>query len=129
MDFDKNKTLEELENQNWGEPEFGSHLVTTCHHLRRKSLSQFTPEDLRLMIGQKISLSYLLPLALEVLGENPLAGGDLYKGALLQNALGVNPEFWQAHPELRDEINAIVQDLECAIEKISPFIEAFKKGA
>jgi hypothetical protein len=37
--FDRTKCLQELEHDDWGEPTFSSHLVTTCHRLRRKPLS------------------------------------------------------------------------------------------
>lgn len=61
--FDRSKTLQELEQSDWGEPEFDSHLVTTCHRLRRVPLDQFTVEDLRIMIGQNIGLPFLVPMA------------------------------------------------------------------
>jgi len=65
------KTLQELEGHDWGEPNFPSHLVITCHTLRRKPLRDFTVEDLRIMIGQNIGLNYLIPLAIEHLGSSP----------------------------------------------------------
>jgi CDI immunity proteins len=48
------QTLEQLENEVWGEPEFHSHLVLTCHSLRKKPIDQFTVEDLRIMLGQDV---------------------------------------------------------------------------
>ncbi|WP_136658755.1 contact-dependent growth inhibition system immunity protein [Nitratireductor sp. XY-223] len=81
------KTLEELEGDDWGEAEDGSPLVQTCHALRRKPLDQFSTEDLRVMIGQDIGLYHLLPRAIDVLRENPLASGDLYEGDLLVSVL------------------------------------------
>ena len=77
------KTLEQIENDDWGEPEFDSHLVKTCHRLRRKPLEEFTTEDFRIMIGQNISLEHLVPRAIEKLREEPLAEGDYYGGDLL----------------------------------------------
>jgi len=65
--LDRNKSLNELENLDWSEPTYHSTLVTTCHTLRRKSLNKFTVEDLRIMIGQTINLSYLVPMAVEAL--------------------------------------------------------------
>ena len=46
-------TLEELEGEVWGEPEFDSHLVSTCHQLRKRPIEDFTTEDLRIMIGKR----------------------------------------------------------------------------
>jgi hypothetical protein len=62
---ERSKTLQELEGQDWGDSDFPSYLVRTCHALRRKPLRDFTVEDLRIMIGQNIGLNYLMPLAIE----------------------------------------------------------------
>ena len=78
----KNKTLEQLEGKSWGEPTYSSHLVRTCTALGKKPLKDFTVEDLRIMIGQKFSLKFLLPLAIEALEDNVLAEGDYYPGDL-----------------------------------------------
>lgn len=64
-------TLEALENDVWEPPEFASNLVTTLHRLRKKPLDQFTTEDLRIQIGQGLSLPYLMPLALDSLEIDP----------------------------------------------------------
>ncbi len=36
MKVDLNNTLEQLDKQDWGEPEYDSYLVKTCHQLRKK---------------------------------------------------------------------------------------------
>ena len=82
-DFDRSKSLQHLEGQDWGEPTYDSHLVTECHRLRRIPLRDFTAENLRIMIGQQIGLPYLIPLALEMLRGDPFTAGDLYEGDLL----------------------------------------------
>jgi hypothetical protein len=46
------------------------------------------------MIGQNESLIYLIPLALEELGKNILAEGDLYEGDLLTNVLKIDADYW-----------------------------------
>ncbi len=77
------KTLDELEHSVVKEPPFDSYLVTTCYRLRKKPIDEFTVEDLRIMVGQKIGLPHLLPLAIAVLEREPLAEGDFYPGDLL----------------------------------------------
>jgi len=89
------KTLEELDGQDWGEPNFDSYVVTNCHRLRRVPLKDFTAEDLRLMIGQQISLEYLVPLALDRLAENPLTEANFYPGDLLNSVVQIPLDFWQ----------------------------------
>lgn len=80
-------TLEELEDEVWGEPDFHSRLVLTCHALRKKDLDRFTTEDLRIMVGQTISMPILLPRAIAVLERDPLAEGDFFPGDLLSALL------------------------------------------
>jgi hypothetical protein len=98
--FDRNKSLQELDGQDWGEPTFDSSVVTTCHRLHRKPLNQFTVEDLRIMIGQQISLPVLIPLALERLEADSLAEGDFYPGDLLSAVSRIDKKFWLNHGEL-----------------------------
>jgi len=69
--MDINKTLDQLENNIWGEPQYSSYLVKECHRLRKVQLKDFSPADLRVMIGQSISLKYLIPLALDILENDP----------------------------------------------------------
>lgn len=64
----------------WGELTFESHVVKTCHTLRKKPLELFMIEDLRIMIGQQISLRILLPLALEQLEVDPLWDSGVIPG-------------------------------------------------
>ncbi|MDB6068275.1 MAG: hypothetical protein JWR26_4483 [Pedosphaera sp.] len=105
--LDRNKSLQELEGQDWGEPNFESHLVQECHRLHRVPLCEFTVEDLRIMIGQRFSLKYLVPLALEQLLIDPMAEGAFYAGDLLASVLRAGRQFWQDHPDLRNEASAI----------------------
>ena len=107
IEFDKTKSLQELENEEWGEANFDSHLVQECHRLRRIPLNMFTVEDLRIMIGQNIGLDYLMPLAIEKLEQNPLAEGDFYAGDLLVNVWRVEPDFWPKLPPLKTKVTKI----------------------
>lgn len=98
MKFDnkwKQKTLETLENSIWAKPEFDSNLVITCHQLRKKQLKNFKIEDLRIMIGQNISLQFLIPLAIEELNNNILAKGNFYEGDLLKMVLTSDVRYWK----------------------------------
>lgn len=106
------KTLQEIDGQDWGEPTYPSYLVINCHRLRHVPLKDFTVEDLRLMIGQKIGLPYLVPLALDVLHDDPLAQGDMYPGDLLTNVLRLPDEFWSLNSEWRQQLEKIIAQLE-----------------
>jgi len=108
INFYLDKTLEELESTIWEDPDFPSGLILKCHSLRKKKLVEFTIEDLRVMIGQKISLQYLIPVVLKTLEKNPFVEGNLYKGDLFDQVLRVEQDFWAYHKELRHKLNEII---------------------
>ena len=108
-EFDRSKTLQELEGDDWGKPEFQSHVVTNAHRLHRVPVREFTLEDLRLLISQQIGLQYLIPIALERLHGDPFVEGDCYPGDLLAAVLRADSRFWIASPELRAEAARIAQ--------------------
>lgn len=117
---DRTKTLQDLDGQVWPEPAHSSHLVTTCHRLRRKPLDQFTPEDLRILIGQNISLDVLIPLAIERLEQDPLIAGDLYPGDLLATVTRVEPAFWERHPRYAEDVRHILHLAQSRLNDIDP---------
>lgn len=95
-------TIEYIEQDYWGdEAPYNSHLVTTIYKLRKKNLEEFTPEDLRIVIGQNFSLPILIPKAIDRLEKDILAEGDFYPGDLLKNVLTITPKFWSDYPELK----------------------------
>lgn len=104
MPAEREQTLTQLENDDWGPPSVQSHLVTECHRLRKKPLQEFSIEDLRIMIGQGIGLKYLVPNAIERLTEEPLLEGDYYPGDLLNAVLRVEKSYWQSHPDQRRRV-------------------------
>jgi hypothetical protein len=108
-EYDRSKSLQELEGKDWGEPEFQSHVVTNAHRLRRVPLCEFAVEDLRLMIGQEVGLQYLIPLALEHLRAAPFIEGDCYPGDLLVSVLQADSSFWLVSPQLRRDAAEIVE--------------------
>ena len=106
--FSLHKSLQELDGKDWGEPNYPSFLVTECHRLCRVPLRDFTPENLRMLIGQQIGLEYLVPLALEELSRDPWVSGDFYEGDLLQQVLRLPDTFWQAHPDWQAAFSIVV---------------------
>ncbi|CAI6086593.1 hypothetical protein PAECIP112173_05049 [Paenibacillus sp. JJ-100] len=123
---DLTKTLEELEDARWREPNFTSQLVLKIHELRKKALGEWSEEDLRLVILQQMSLDILLPIALERLIENPLASGDLYIGDLFCSVLKVDKEYWEDHKELKNELNEVIRVYEEARETIEEQISKYR---
>ncbi len=110
MEFDRHKSLEQLEGHAWPPPsKSDTSVVKECLRLRRIPLREFSPGDLRISIGQNISLKYLVPIALEQLRENPLIDSKYYPGDLLVSLLSADAQFWPDHPELRDQLIAITE--------------------
>lgn len=122
--FDRYKTLDEIEGQECGVSDFDSHLVTTCLELRKKPISSFTVEDLRIMIVQEFGLDYLIPLALETLEDNILSEGDLYCGDLLNTVLKVNEKFWRSNPSYKNDLIDIFEE---NIKDLTNKLDLFRK--
>jgi hypothetical protein len=125
--FDRNKTLQELEGEDWGNPEFDSHLVVTCHELRKKPIGSFEVEDLRIMIGQNLSLDYLIPLALETLEDDIYADGDFDCGDLLNAVFRVELKFWNKNPIYRSDLeNIISKNIKDLQDMLTTFRDRFR---
>ena len=119
-------TLDQLENTDWGEPSFSSYLVRTCYALRKKPLQDFTIEDLRIMIGQSISLEYLMPLAIRELSKNILAEGDFFPGDLLKVVLSAEGGFWEKHPGIWQRMMTIFKQHSAIFEDNKEYKEVNK---
>ena len=113
MKLEKNwrqKNLESLEKDFWDKPEYDSDLVTRCHELRKLPLDSFTTENLRIMIGQQISLDYLIPLALEVLTNDLFAEGDFFEGDLLKNVSTIEIDFWNKNKNYWATLDNLIKE-------------------
>ncbi|MEU9194463.1 contact-dependent growth inhibition system immunity protein [Streptomyces hundungensis] len=109
---DLDRSLEELERDCWpAPPAEATRLAATVHKLRRRPIRELTVEHLRLLIRQDVGLAHLLPLALEVLRDDPMAEGDLFGGDLLSAVLATNPAVWEQWPSLGRELTRIVSKL------------------
>ena len=104
-------TLEQIENDVWPDPGPSTHLVSTCHELRKVPIAKLSVENLRMLIAQNIGLAHLLPVALDHLERDPWAAGDFHEGDLLESVLRTDPAFWAAHAELRMRLDEVVVNL------------------
>lgn len=103
------KTLAELEGSA-PKQSTGSYVIETVHRLYSLPIGRFSVEDLRIMLGQRRGVAYLLPLALQQLEDNPLAEGDFYEGDLLLAALDAGSGHWKPHSiELRRAVKVARQ--------------------
>ncbi|MGA0559421.1 contact-dependent growth inhibition system immunity protein [Larkinella sp. VNQ87] len=102
------QTLETLEEQRWEEPDFADNRQQKIQALRQTPLTQFSIEDIRFLIENRVSLPYLIPLALEKLNKNPFCEGDYYPGDLLQSVLNVDLSFWLTNRSLWQYIHQLI---------------------
>jgi hypothetical protein len=110
-------TIQQMEGEDWGDPEPDSTvLIRRCAELRRKPLTEFTVEDLRIMLGQQIAVPILLPIALDVLVENPRAEGDFYPGAVLRLPASV----WASRPSEQHRLFTAVGAVDVAAMRQLP---------
>jgi hypothetical protein len=104
------KSLEELDAQRWGDPPAGATpLVERVHRLRTVMLRDLSMEDLATLLGQREGEEWIVPLALDRLEEDPLAGA-FYPGQILANLLRVTG-YWERFPRDLARLSAIRQDL------------------
>ncbi|MBP0967592.1 MAG: hypothetical protein J5722_08155 [Oscillospiraceae bacterium] len=113
-DMIMNKSIEELEQDVWGEPELRSHVAVTCTQARKKPIGQLTDEELRCMIGQKTGLPYLLPLAVAHIQQEPLLEASMFPGDLLTVMLRLEPDIWA--PDTLERFRAILRENRQTIE-------------
>lgn len=103
------KTLDEMEGVVWGPPTFDSGLVIRCHALRCKPVDEFSLDDIRVMIGQNISLPILVPLALQVMEVDPLVETRGAPGGLLWGVLNADRGSLANSPQLLERIRAVTE--------------------
>ncbi len=132
INFDTNKSVEQLESSYWkDELKYQTGLIEKCHLYRKKPIGKLAIEEIRLLIGQNIALHYLIPVALNILKDNPFTGGDFYPGDLLNNVLKSEVKYWKACPEQRSFLLQILQEsedrlIELRNKRLNETIKKFK---
>jgi CDI immunity proteins len=107
----RKKSLEVLEKQNWGDPATApTDLIKHCIELTKIPAGDFSSSDLRLMIGQRFTLEFLIPLALEKLTPDIFIETDYYEGDLLSNVLNIDISFWDDNKEYWKFLNELIKE-------------------
>ena len=129
------KSIEELENDYWEDSDFNSYIVLTTQNARKKPVSQLSDEEIRLLIGQKIGLKYLIPIALSLISKDPLVEVTFYKGDLLSQLLKLSYNDWEHNEEdlkffqkiVNDNLTLIQSCDEISNDLIAKYLEGNKK--
>ncbi|WP_327180635.1 contact-dependent growth inhibition system immunity protein [Streptomyces sp. NBC_01334] len=126
VSIDRSRSLEDLERDRWqAPPSDATRLISRVHALRSRPVGTLTVEDLRLLIRQDIGLAVLLPLAVEVLRDNPLAEGHMGEGDLLRAVLTRNSAVWSAYPDPARQLTLIVGGLSDLSPDLRSEVERF----
>ncbi len=72
-------------------------------------LNKYSFDDLRFMILQEFGLSYLIPMGLNVLKENPLIESAYYEGDLLSAVIKVDKTYWLENKEEYNKLREILR--------------------
>lgn len=110
-------TLDDLQDPIRGWGEHGSTGAATA--------SDFGVEELRLLISRQQSLRRYVPLAIDILEQNPLAEGAYYPGDLLHAVLNVDVNYWHAHRDQWERMTEIVESFTFAQARLSDALQAF----
>lgn len=106
------RTLDELDPPRWpAAPPDATHLVRTVHALRRVRLGELGVAGLRTLVAQRVGLAYVLPLAVNVLAEEPLVDAYFYPGDLLLTVVGVPGSAWGMLPDVAGRLRDVVAAL------------------
>ena len=128
------KTLAQLEKEIGDEifPDDLSPLVGREKELTRKPLKDFTTDNLRFMIQQRYGWKFLIPLAIEILADNPFTSGGYYEGDLLKAVVSVDESFWKDNQKLWFEVEEIIFEAELILQTfqqtVMPEVERFRKN-
>jgi hypothetical protein len=106
----RQKSIENLEKDFWGQPPKDSTpLVDNVHRLRTIQIEKLEPKDIRFLIGQKVGLKFLIPLALDILTNDLFIDTDFYGGDLLQNVIQVDNDFWESNKQLKEQLDFLLK--------------------
>ena len=94
----REKSLNEIYGWEPMQPASDTYVLRTAERAMRLPLKDLSPEEIRLLIGQKTGLAYLLPLAIAILRRNPMTQTALFPGDLLEVCKRLSPSDWGENP-------------------------------
>lgn len=111
-DFDRQLSLAQLAGDRWRKPgPEATGVYRDMYGLRRVPAWRLGPEDLRLLVTHHIALEFTVPLALEMVEQEPQLLAYLFHGDLLTSLLRVDHSFWEDHVCLRDRVSTVLDGL------------------
>jgi hypothetical protein len=106
----RQKSIENLEKDFWGRPPKDSTpLVYKVHNLRTIQIEKLEPKDIKFLIGQKVGLKFVIPVALDILSDYLFIDTEYYNGDLLQNVMQVDKGFWDNNKGLKEQMDTLLK--------------------
>ncbi len=128
QDVDLTKSLQALEDSDWGDPQTAeTPMIGRVLALRRRPLTDLSNDEVRLAVSQKVSLPLVLGLAIDRLRANPLLECEHFPGDLLATLMLLADEDWGGRIELRSVLAVFFRDvMERAGDDADAFRDAFE---
>lgn len=122
--IDRSKSLQELEGEDWGDPEAAeTPMIGRVRTLRRKPVEDLTNGEVRLAVAQRVGFPLVLELALERLRPDPLLLADFYPGDVLAALVRIDEPEWEGRNDLRASLAELYRH---AMEQSSDEADAFR---
>lgn len=110
MNFDLDKSLEQLENNFWPDAASDYTLVNKCAAYRKIPLNNLSIEQLRTLVSQNIGLEFIIPVSVEKLTTDILGGGEYYPGDLLNALISIDKSYWKTNKDLLSKLTAFINN-------------------
>ena len=104
-----------------------SSIQLRTYELYHKRIENFDADDIRFMIGQKIGLKYIIPIALHYLKEDILIETIYYEGDLLKVVLLLDNAFWKKNLKLYSEVYQLLLSNKELLDKLDLSFESDRK--
>ena len=119
-------TLEQLENDIWPEPDVHTTLIDTCHRLRKIPIDDLGAGDVRILLGQRIGVRHLVPVAIQLLDADPMLDATFYPGDLLTAVLRADANYYRGFPKLRNQLVSIASRAKRSISELEELPRSLK---
>ncbi len=106
---------------------YSSSIQLRTYNLYGKKVADFSIDDIRFMIVQRIGLKLLASIALNYLNDNVLVEASYYEGDLLHSLLTAPKSFWESNLNLYSELYQILLKNKEVLSGLNPYYESDKK--
>jgi hypothetical protein len=111
------KSLQEIENSDWGDPSKAFSVEQRARELRRAPVCRLDADDLGFLLRQNVGMPTIAPLALESLEQNPFPESEMYPAQLLLSLMSSDVNYWHDIPGFRTRIVAVAATIRSLRDK------------